>query len=101
HLVRSPSLPLHDPSPCYRSRCLLMSRWKVLRSMSAALAAADTLPPWRASRSRRYAASSTAIQRSLASFNGASAPRLVSASALAAVGAPPPAAAWVGDASST
>ena len=32
---------------------LLISRWKVLRSIPAAFAAADTLPPWRSSRSRK------------------------------------------------
>src|SRR5262245_45462155 len=59
------------PSQRAQSRilCLLTRRWKVLRSMPAALAAAEMLPSWRSSRSRRYDASRTAIQRSLASFS--------------------------------
>src|SRR3989442_12566422 len=51
---------------------LLINRWKVFRSTPAAFAAADTLPPWRSSNSRRYEASSTRIHFSFASFSGRS-----------------------------
>src|SRR5215510_588073 len=65
-----------EPLGCadYRRLCLLIRRWNVLRSMPAALAAAEILPSWRARSSRRYEASSTAIHLSLASFSGISVP---------------------------
>src|SRR5262245_5256768 len=67
-------VPVGHSRPAGQSRIwyLLMSRWKVFRSIPAALAAAETLPPWRSSRSRRYEPSSSRIHCSLASLSGRS-----------------------------
>src|SRR5262249_18763855 len=66
----APRVGCRGPGDAQRMLCLVTRRWKVLRSMPAALAAAEMLPSWLSSRRRRYEASSTLIHCSLASLSG-------------------------------